>query len=108
MSEAQETDFRLPEEWEAQEILDKEVVGEKTYYLVGWKPTLVPETEVSTTLLQTWQDEMDNSVTPNRDSVLESPAILVTMPERLAPVTWTAGSRSRTLRTKTRVSSSVY
>ncbi|KAK6857698.1 hypothetical protein PG995_005397 [Apiospora arundinis] len=72
MSKTRETNFRLPEEWEAQEILDEEVVGEKTYYLISWKPTLVPETEVSTTLLQTWRDEMDNLVAPNHDSVLES------------------------------------
>jgi len=57
ISKIRETNFRLPEEWEAQEILDEEVVGEKTYYLISWKPTLVPETEVSTTLLQTWRDE---------------------------------------------------
>jgi len=76
ISKTRETNFRLPEEWEAQEILDEEVVGEKTYYLISWKPTLVPETEVSTTVLQTWQDEMDISVTPNRDSVLESHVVL--------------------------------
>ncbi|KAK8011786.1 cytochrome P450 [Apiospora arundinis] len=76
MSKTRETNFRLPEEWEAQEILEEEVVGEKTYYLISWKPTLVPETEVSTTLLQTWRDEMDNLVAPNRDSVLESHVVL--------------------------------
>ncbi|KAK8013494.1 hypothetical protein PG991_009087 [Apiospora marii] len=76
MSKTRETNFRLPEEWEAQEILDEEVVGEKTYYLISWKPTLVPETEVSTTLLQTWRDEMNNLVAPNRDSVLESHVVL--------------------------------
>ena len=76
MSEAQETDFRLPEEWEVQEILDEKVVREKTYYLIGWKPTLVPEMELSTALLQAWRDEMDNLVSPNRDSVLESHVVL--------------------------------
>ncbi|KAK8106581.1 hypothetical protein PG999_009940 [Apiospora kogelbergensis] len=76
MSETQETDLRLPEEWEAQEILDEKVIGEKSYYLISWKPTLVPKTEVSTTLLQTWRDEMDNLVLPNRDSVLESHVVL--------------------------------
>ncbi|KAK7997657.1 atp-dependent rna helicase dbp7 protein [Apiospora arundinis] len=76
MSKTRETNFRLPEEWEAQEILEEEVVGKKTYYLISWKPTLVPETEVSTTLLQTWRDEMDNLVVPNHDSVLESHVVL--------------------------------
>ncbi|KAK7928550.1 hypothetical protein PG985_005548 [Apiospora marii] len=45
ISKTRETNFRLPEGWESQEILDEEVVGEKTYYLISWKPTLVPETE---------------------------------------------------------------
>ncbi|KAK8036885.1 hypothetical protein PG994_015382 [Apiospora phragmitis] len=76
MPEAQETDFRLPEEWEVQEILDEKVVGEKTYYLIGWKPTLVPEIEVSTTLLQAWRNEMDHLVSPNRCSALESHVVL--------------------------------
>ncbi|KAK7937622.1 uncharacterized protein PG986_014490 [Apiospora aurea] len=75
-SGTQQTDFRLPEEWEAQEILDKEVIGGKSYYLIGWKPTLVPETEITTSLLQAWRHEMDNLVPPNRDSVLESHVVL--------------------------------
>ncbi|KAK7928691.1 hypothetical protein PG985_005689 [Apiospora marii] len=75
MSKTRETNFRLPDEWEAQEILDEKVVGEKTYYLISWKPTLVPEAEISTTLLQAWRDEMD-SLVPSNHSVLESHVVL--------------------------------
>ncbi|KAK8013771.1 hypothetical protein PG991_009364 [Apiospora marii] len=72
----QQTEFRLPEEWEAPEILDEKVIGGKSYCLIGWKPTLVPETEISTSLLQARRDEMDHLVPPDRASVLESHVVL--------------------------------
>ncbi|KAK8093418.1 hypothetical protein PG997_000103 [Apiospora hydei] len=76
ITETREAGIVFPEEWEAQEILDEKVIGGKSHYLIGWKPTLVPEMEVSATLLQAWRDELDNLVPPNRGSVLESHVVL--------------------------------
>ncbi|KAG7102935.1 hypothetical protein HYQ44_017023 [Verticillium longisporum] len=47
LEQGQRADLAAGEEWEITELMGREVIDGKVYYLIHWTPTLVPEDEIN-------------------------------------------------------------